>query len=108
MLRAPPPLSLVNHLTPDPFPPPSYEKSLMVEFVFRIGVFCPCSFYKRFLLRLLTLASFWFYTYRLETVYSDSIRKAELEARLQYLKVSFCLFCVAAAVFHRLSAVSQP
>uniref|UniRef100_A0A673MZ25 GRP1 (general receptor for phosphoinositides 1)-associated scaffold protein n=1 Tax=Sinocyclocheilus rhinocerous TaxID=307959 RepID=A0A673MZ25_9TELE len=26
---------------------------------------------------------------RLETVYSDSIRKAELEARLQYLKVSF-------------------
>lgn len=29
-----------------------------------------------------------FYPLRLETVYSDSIRKAELEARLSYLKVS--------------------
>lgn len=29
-----------------------------------------------------------FYPSRLETVYSDSIRKAELEARLSYLKVS--------------------
>lgn len=45
------------------------------------------SFYKRFLSRLLILLPFWFRAYRLETVYSDSIRKAELEARLQYLKV---------------------
>lgn len=47
------------------------------------------SFYKRFLSRLLILLPFWFRAYRLETVYSDSIRKAELEARLQYLKVRF-------------------
>lgn len=41
---------------------------------------------------LINSTAFWFFVWRLETVYSDSIRKAELEARLQYLKVSFSLF----------------
>ena len=81
--------ALVNCFTPDSFPPPSYEKSLSYGPTF-FQFYAPCSFSKCFLIN--SVAS-WFYAHRLETVYSDSIRKAELEARLQYLKVSFLLYC---------------
>lgn len=54
-------------------------------------VFCPCSFFSS----TSCVYPLGFYPSRLETVYSDSIRKAELEARLSYLKVSPVLLMAA-------------